>query len=31
MQYAKFKTKYGNIVNSKNEKINLLTYAIMIH
>lgn len=31
MQYAKFKTKYGTIVNSKNEKINLLTYAIMIH
>lgn len=31
MQYAKFKTKYGKVVNSKNEKINLLTYAIMIH
>ena len=31
MQYAKFKNKYSNIVNSKNSLINNLTYAIMIY
>jgi hypothetical protein len=30
MQYAKFKNKYSNIIKSKNNLINNLTYAIMI-
>lgn len=31
MQYAKFKNQYSSIIKSKNELINNLTYAIMIH
>ncbi len=31
MQYAKYKNMYSSIVKSKNEVINNLTYAIMIH
>lgn len=30
MQFAKFKNKYSNVVNSKNTLINNLTYALMI-
>lgn len=31
MQYAKFKNQYASIIKSKNELVNNLTYAIMIH
>lgn len=31
MQYAKFKNKYASVVNSKNNLINNLVYAIMIY
>ena len=31
MQYAKFKTKFNNLIKSRNGTINVLTYAIMIH
>jgi len=31
MQYAKLKTKYSELIKSRNGTINVLTYAIMIH
>ena len=31
MQYAKYKSKYSNLIKSKNGTINVLTYALMIH
>lgn len=31
MQYAKFKNKYASVVNSKNNLVNNLVYAIMIY
>ena len=31
MQYAKFKNKYSNIVNSKKQMINKMLYSIMIY
>ncbi len=31
MQFAKFKNKYSNIIKSKNNLVNNLTYAIMIY
>lgn len=31
MQYAKYKNKYNNLVTSKHQDINLLTYSIMIY
>lgn len=31
MQYAKYKNKYNNIVSSKNEVLNQLTYSIMVY
>lgn len=31
MQYAKFKNKYSSIIKSKNNVINILTYATMIY
>lgn len=31
MQYAKLKTKYSDLIKSKNGTINVLTYALMIH
>ena len=31
MQYAKYKTKYSTVVNSKNKTINELVYSIMIY
>jgi len=31
MQYAKYKTKYNNLISSKNNYLNQLIYAIMIY
>ena len=31
MQYAKYKNKYNNLVTSKYQEINLITYSIMIY
>lgn len=31
MQYAKYKSKYNNIIKSKNKIVNELVYAIMVH